>query len=393
MTIILDTDNVFEYLADLNYCNLADRATSQVKVLPAKNFNLWIKFSNDSHLSIKQEVRDFQGKTTGEFNTAWQVQQLFDHFPDLNYQVKDYFQELLYFDIDSSILVVKYLDDYEDLQKYYTKEQQFPVIIAKSIGQLLGSIHAQTFQQVKYQQFWQDAQTKIYQQSGLADNSELLPAESYAHDIIQRLSRITPQVFQMMPQDCWQFFKLYQRFPSLSQAIFELDNSINPSCLVHNDLKLNNILLDLNWESPSSKIIRLIDWESAEWGDPAFDLGCILGSYLEIWLDGLFIDHTLSINESLQLAATPLELLQPSLSALVCAYLEHFPAILKSRPDYLDRAIQFAGLALIQRIEITIDEDRIFGNRGILMLQVAKQLLCSPKSAMNTLFGDHSINR
>ncbi|WP_373546182.1 hypothetical protein [Chamaesiphon sp.] len=105
----------------------------------------------------------------------------------------------------------------------------------------------------------------------------------------------------------------------------------------------------------------------------------------------MFIGNTLSINESLQLATTPLELLQPSLFTLIQSNLESFTAIVTARPDYLDRAIQFAGLALIQRVEITIDEERIFGNRGIVMLQVAKQLLCTPQAAMNTFFDSEFV--
>jgi hypothetical protein len=116
-------------------------------------------------------------------------------------------------------------------------------------------------------------------------------------------------------------------------------------------------------------------------------LGCLLGSYLEIWLDGMAISNTLSINESLQLATTPLELLQPSLCALVEAYLNDFPELKIARLDYLDRAIQFTGLALIQRIEINMDANRNFGNRGIMMLQIAKQLLCEPQASTNILFG------
>jgi serine/threonine protein kinase len=375
MPTILDTDNVFEYLTALNYCDLTDRATSTVTVIPAKNFNLLITFANNQNLLIKQEIHDSNGKTGGEFWAAWQMQRLVASFPTLGQQISLFLPELLYFDPDNSILVVNYLVDYIDLYKYYNQANQFPIIIAKSIGQLLAIIHSQTFQRQEYQQF-------LSKSAHLADSNTAI-------DIIDRLNRITPRVFQMMPLECLQFFKLYQRFPSLAQAITDLGESITPSCLVHNDLKINNILLDINWEQSGSTVIRLIDWERASWGDPAFDLGCILGSYLEIWLDGLAISNNLSINESLQLATTPLELLQPSLSSLVQSYLEGFPAILTTRPDYLDRAIQFAGLALIQRVEITIDEDRIFGNRGIMMLQVAKQLLCTPQAAMNTLFGSN----
>jgi hypothetical protein len=376
MIAILDTENVFEYLADLGYCSATDRDTSQVEIIPAKNFNLLIAFADGRHLLVKQEIHDFQGKTRGEFWAAWQMSRLVEEFPSFGREISDFLPELLYFDPERSILIVKFLADYGDLYRYYLKENQFPLAVAKSIGQFLGTIHGQTFQRSSYHQF-------------LTERSNL--KNSYtAINIIRNLSRITPRVFQMMPLECLQFFKLYQRFPSLSQAIADLASSITPSCLVHNDLKINNILLDLNWQQPNSKLIRLIDWERADWGDPAFDLGCILGSYLEIWLDGLVIGTTLSINDSLQLATTPLELLQPSLFDLVRSYLDRFPAIINARPDFLDRSIQFAGLSLIQRIETRIDEDRLFGNRGIVMLQVAKQLLCAPQTAMNTLFGSES---
>ncbi len=380
MSTILDTDNVFEYLANLNYCNIAAKDTSKVTIIPAKNFNLLIALANGTHLLVKQELHNHQGETKAEFWLSWRIQLLAQEFSNFSGKISRFLPNLLHFDPDNSILIVEYLNNYHDLYHYYTKHNQFPIEIARSIGQLLASVHSQTFQQLEYQQF-------LDQKLAATVVSKKIEKFNPAIDIIDRLSRITPYIFQVMPVDCLQFFRLYQRFPSLSQAIFDLGNGISPSCLVHNDLKINNILLDLKWQSPTSQIIKLIDWERADWGDPAFDLGCLLGSYLEIWLDGLVISSTLSVNESLQLATTPLELLQPSLFTMVQSYLAGFPSILSARPDYLDRVIQFAGLALIQRIEITIDEDRIFGNRGIIMLQVAKQLLCTPQAAIKTIFG------
>jgi thiamine kinase-like enzyme len=382
MPTILDTDNVFEYLARLNYCNPTDKATSKVTIIPAKNFNLLIALANGTHLLVKQELYNDRGETKAEFWLSWRIQLLAQEFSNFGGQISKFLPNLLHFDPDNSVLIVEYLNNYHDLYHYYTKHNQFPIEIARSIGKLLASIHSQTFQRLEYHQF-------LDQQLAATAASRQIEKFNPAIDIIERLSRITPYIFQVMPVDCLQFFKLYQRFPSLSQAIFDLGHAISPSCLVHHDLKINNILLDLNWELPTSQIIKLIDWERADWGDPAFDLGCMIGSYLEIWLDGLVISSNLSVNESLQLATTPLELLQPSLFTMVQAYLAEFPTIIQARPDYLDRVIQFAGLALIQRIEITIDEDRMFGNRGIIMLQVAKQLLCTPQAAMKTIFGSN----
>jgi Phosphotransferase enzyme family len=383
MKVSLDTANVFEYLATLNYCQISDRNRSKVTVVDAKNFNVLIAFEDGRNLLVKQEIHNNSGQTAGEFWSAWQMQELINRFPDLGKKVSAFLPELMHFDPDNSILVVRYLAEYSDLYQYYTNEHKFPVEIARSIGQLLATIHSQTFHQPEYQKFWDDALAEpLREQEGRASSHSVI-------DLINRLTRITPQIFQVMPPECWQFFRLYQRFPSLSAAIIALGNSITPSCLVHHDLKINNILVDLEWERPDSTVIRLIDWERADWGDPAFDLGCLLGNYLEIWLDGLPIGNSLSINESLQLATTPLELLQPSLFAIVQSYLAGFPEIVIADPDYLNRAIQFAGLALIQRVEGELAEKRSFDNRGMVILQVAKQLICTPQAAMNTLFGSN----
>ena len=107
-----------------------------------------------------------------------------------------------------------------------------------------------------------------------------------------------------------------------------------------------------------------------------------------LWLSSLVISQTLTIEESLRLAATPLAQIQPSINALIVAYLDTFPEIVEDRPDFLKHVIQFAGLALIQQIQAMIQYQKSFGNMGICMLQVAKSLLCRPEESMQTVFGN-----
>ncbi len=205
--------------------------------------------------------------------------------------------------------------------------------------------------------------------------------------LIRGLERIGPEIFGLVPADGLKFFALYQRYESLGQAMRELAGAAKPCCLTHNDLKLNNILLHTDWEQETSNIVRLIDWERSSWGDPAFDLGTLIASYLQIWLSSLVVSTSLTIEESLRLAAIPLEQLQPSIAALTRAYFDNFPEILEHRPDFLRRVVQFTGLALIQQIQAMIQYQKSFGNMGICMLQVAKSLLCRPEQSMPTVFG------
>ncbi|RQH32652.1 hypothetical protein D5R40_22095 [Okeania hirsuta] len=146
-------------------------------------------------------------------------------------------------------------------------------------------------------------------------------------------------------------------------------------------------LVAQEWENSSGNIVRLIDWERSSWGDPAFDLGTAIGSYLQMWLGSLVISNSLSIEESLKLATTPLELLQPSIAALALAYFDTFPEIVEYRPDFLRRVVQFAGWGLMTGILSMVQYQKTFNNTGIAMLQVAKALLCRPDSSMSTIFG------
>jgi Phosphotransferase enzyme family len=279
---------------------------------------------------------------------------------------------VLHCDRENSIVVNRFFEEYSDLADYYDEELEFPLEIAATFGKLLGQIHGLSFGRADYQQ-------EILQVLG--------PTKLRAKRFMAQMERLHSGLFGAMPLECLQFYKLYQQFPSLAAAVRDLADQTLACTLVHNDLKLNNILLHHHWSDTNTAVLRPIDWERAGWGDPAGDLGMLLSSYLAMWLDSLVVGSGLSIAESLQIATVPLEMLQPSLYALVQNYLQVFPQILVAQPAYLERVLQHTGLALIGRIESMISYDRVFGNRGIIMLQVAKQLLCNPTEFMPTLFG------
>lgn len=374
MTFILNSDNAFDYLLTQGLLDKSQQPPTKIEPLAAKNFNLLLTFT-EQHLLIKQERLNQKGVAAGEFLIEWRIQEFLQRFPELE-KYRQFLAEVLHFDVENSIIVCRYLDDYRDLMDFYRKEKSFPTEIAIAIGNLLGTIHRDTFERQEYQEFFtQDAM-----------NFDLVS------NLILGFERVEPEIFGLVPDDGLKFFALYQRYDSLGQAIAELGKSVKPACVTHNDLKLNNILVRNNWQDDHNHhLIRLIDWERSHWGDPAFDLGTIIGSYVQIWLGSLVISKSLTIEESLGLAITPLEMLQPSIAALTQTYLNTFPEIIQHRPDYLHRVVQFAGFALIQQIQSMIQYEKSFSNTGIAMLQVAKALLTRPVQSIPTIFG-HTFN-
>lgn len=391
MVFLLNSKNVFDYLKEseeLKEKNIYSGIQQvidehNVESKSAKNFNLLVTLPDRTKLFVKQERFDRQGKTAGEFKREWRIQEFVRRFPEVN-KLETWLPEIANFDVENSILIVKYLDDHQNLGEFYGQENIFATEIASSIGSIIATIHAQTINKRSYEDFF-----------GYSNNNSNSAAK-LTQGMAKRLARITPEIFGTVPADGLKFFALYQRYDSLGKAIAQLNESYQPRCLTHNDLKLNNILIAANWkpslslakeDNQSQVELKVIDWERSGWGDPAFDLGTVIGSYLVIWLQSLIVSRSMAIDESLRLATIPLEVLQPSLAALTKTYAACFPDIVEHDPKFWQKVMQFAGLALIQSIQSTLQYQKAFNNTGICMLQVAKALLCNPQSSIKSVLG------
>jgi thiamine kinase-like enzyme len=383
MELILNEQNVVEYLFKEGICEKPELDTSTVESKLNKNSNFLVNLSDNCKLLVKQKRSDYGIKNNNDWLNELKIQDFIQEFSSLS-PIQALLPKILHLNSNNSIIIVDYLNEYLSLTDFYTKENVFPIVIATSIGSILGEIHQQTFNRKEYQEF--------FSQAGKA-----LPINN-ALKTFQELKQIDPEVLSLFAIEGLKFFVLYQRYEVLGKAINELASAFNPCCLTHKDLELKNILLPINWEQSlvqkqfaTDPTIRLIDWKYSGWGDPAFDLGMLITSYLKFWLHSLIFDEEMTIEDSLRLAAIPLEKLQPSITALTKAYLDSFSEILEYRPDFLQRVVQYSGLGLIHEIQAIIRFQKIFGNTSIYMLQVAKSLLCRPEQSMSTVFGEAAM--
>ncbi|MEH2460267.1 aminoglycoside phosphotransferase family protein [Nostoc sp.] len=375
MVLSLSSHNVIQYLQDAGLCSSEDGASdkSELPGSSKNNFDLLVTLADNRKLLLKQERNvNNDDALPHELFQEWLFHQLLQQFPVLG-NISAIAPLVVHFDEENSILVRNYLSEYQELGIFYHNNDIFPQEIASAIGTTLAGLHRATFNRREYKDFMATAPQGEFRYG--------------FYNPAQGVGSIEPEIFGTVPTDALKFYVLYQQYESLESAIADLASNWNPCCLTHNDLKLNNILLHSRWEKLDNCLVRLIDWEACSWGDPAFDLGTLLASYLGIWLKSLVVDPTIELEESLHLALTPLEILQPSIIALIRAYINAFPMILEYRSDFISRVIQFAGLALIHQIQEMITCRKYFSNADICMLQVAKRLLTMPEQAVLTIFG------
>jgi serine/threonine protein kinase len=379
MVFLLSSENIFPYLLEQGICKSKEHQPIQIEPRAGKNFNLRVSFAENCHFLVKQECHDLNGKTRGEFYSEWRIQELLKTFSDLD-QLRSLMSEAVHFDPERSIIVLNYFQDYCDLGDFYDETKLFPIAIATAIGGSLALIHRATLGSDQYRDFL----------SQKSEGKALLKAPNFVYG----LDRVKPEVFGMICVDDLEFFKLMQRYDSLKQAIIKLSTIWTPCCLIHRDLRLNNILLHQDWQQILAQpelskipVVRIIDWEFFTWGDPAFDLGKIIFGYLKLWLSSLIISPAIDIETALRLAAVPLEILQPTLMGIIQAYLTQCREITDQRPDFLMHVMQYTGFLLIEKVRFNIEGHHPFNNRDICMLQVAKNLLCRPEESLQLIFG------
>lgn len=364
MPFLLSTQNVLTYLNERKITNANSDFLLDIQPKSGKNFNLLIKLKDQTAFLVKQEQHNLDGKTDEEFRREWCLQRLFAAFPELCH-LRRWLVEPIDIDLDRSMIVVEYLSDFVDLYDFYESEQ-FPMSIVENLGRALGQIHRSTFNQHHYETFL------IELNQGKSVNR--IPRVLYG------LERLSVSVFGRVQQESLEFYRLFQRYESLGTAIAQLKASWNPCCLIHRDLRFPNILVQ-----PETANVRIIDWEKFGWGDPAYDLGTVIANYLMIWLRSLVIHKGLDLASTLKLAKVSIAQLQPSLAALRSAYFAEFSEI-----DFV-RSLQFAGVVLIDAIQIKLQYYEPFNNRDICQMQVAKTLLCQPEQAMQTVFGNSNV--
>ncbi|MEA5571399.1 aminoglycoside phosphotransferase family protein [Calothrix sp. UHCC 0171] len=373
MVSSLSSHNVIQYLQEAGLCSSEDGASADSE-LPqsSKNRNFLVTLTGNRKLLVKQERCFGVDGIPHEFFNEWLLHQLVQQFPVLG-NISEIGTSVVHFDEVNSILVRNYLSEYEELRSFYGDNSIFPEAIVTAIGNSLATLHRTTYSRREYRNFMATSPT------GVIRYQFCNPA--------QGISAVSPEIFGNIPTEALQFYIFHQCYESLESAIADLAYEWNPCCLTHNDLKLENILVHSRWQNLDNCLVRLIDWEAASWGEPAFDLGSLIADYLRIWLESMVIDSTLTWEESLQLAVIPVEILQPTILALTRAYLQAFPMILQYRQDFILRVVQFAGLALINQIEQNLKYCQHFDNVGINILQVAKTLLTMPQQSVETVFG------
>lgn len=234
------------------------------------------------------------------------------------------------YDVRRGLLVLEWIEAGQDLERVVAAHGHCPVGLAAALGRVLATLHAVP---VDAQELRRDAPWVL------------------------ALHRPPLEALRYMSAASVELVRRLQADAELCAAVDALREGWSVTALVHRDVKWANAVAHPAPGGSRLTRVKLVDWEMAGWGDPAFDLGSAFSDCL-----------------GLQAPAPPA-------GALWSAYVRTAGLDADAAAVLLKRAVRFAGARSIQAAYEHTQENTVLSDHVADTLTVARELVLGPDEA------------
>ncbi len=263
------------------------------------------------------------------------------------------------------LLVLELIEDGETLSDYHTRRGYFSKTLASHLGTCLAWLHALDTSKAR----------------------RAIPVLGHQPPWALSLHRPELDMLHRMSGGCRKLLRIVQQFPRFGEALDRLRREWRCDRLIHGDVRWDNCIVHPLPGSCRYTQFKLIDWELAMVGDPAWDVGSALANFLVFWLHSIPISGEDPPDRYLDLARYPLSSMQPALRALWVAYRRNsdFAAAVGDR--LLLRATRYAAVVLLQAAFERVQHLPQLPGTVVGQLQLSLNMLERPLEAAAHLLG------
>jgi aminoglycoside phosphotransferase (APT) family kinase protein len=177
--------------------------------------------------------------------------------------------------------------------------------------------------------------------------------------------------------------QLIYQMPGFMNLVEKAATLWEPTCLVHGDSKLNNFLIKEADPEAGDPLLKLIDWELFNLGDPLWDLATVFQSALTVWV--IHEDPVYKTNTGLK----PFDL--GNIKRFISACFTHYAAAHTwSEVEYpikLEKCTAFCGLRLLHNCFETTPHAKSLRPYSARLLQLTYNILSNPAEAAKQVLG------
>jgi Phosphotransferase enzyme family len=270
------------------------------------------------------------------------------------------------YDSDECLLVLELVPNAEDLFTYHSRRGSFPTSLAKTLGTALSAVHR-------------------YGTSAL--EGETSGKFSGRLPWVLCLDQPGLAIFRDLSGANLQVIRVLQSSPEFRDQLKELREGWQGDAFIHHDMKWDNCLAFGKSASSRKSLVKIIDWEFADRGDPCWDVGAMFGNYLSFWLTSIPITGQEPPNRFLDLARYPLSRMQPAICAYWKAYVRGMGLDAAISQEWLVRAMRYGATRLVQTGYEQMQASTYLTGNLVCLLQLALNILQRPHEAIVHLLG------
>ena len=269
---------------------------------------------------------------------------------------------LVKYDSARHVLVVELLQEAESLGDYHIRQRTFPDDIGRMLGEALGTCHARssTFSENKTLEGLLARRVPV-----------ILTLGRGGHAMLGKFGTIGPPASAIL-----------QQHEDLQALLDALGAEWRFDSLIHGDMRWDNLLV---FPTQTGFDFRIVDWEMADFGDAAWDVGTVLQGFLSAWILSMPIASHLPPEAYVGVAAQPLDPMQPVLRAFWNAYAATRGIPADKRAAELKRCMRFAAARMAwSAVEHCMFEPQLDAF-ATAHLQVSLNILQDPERAVHDL--------
>lgn len=276
--------------------------------------------------------------------------------PEITESVPNFF----IYDNKSKMLILENLYNFETLYNNIERHGGFPRHIIEYLAKTIAYVHGTT---------------------------NHLFHEDYKHipqfsSNIPRFEKITPEILANNNDAFIEMLEIVHSDEKINESLESLRN-LGKHCLIHGDLKFDNILIS----KYENKIpLKLIDWELCGWGNPVVDLGTIMGNHLLLWAKSIRLKKNQSLQNSIKNSKITFMELTIAINYFLKIYKECIKGYSPNFPDIpISDIIRYSGLVILLFVYGELKATYRLSSMGVLLLSLSKTLLTEAHYAMKIL--------
>jgi len=302
---------------------------------------------------------------------------IYDLFYKSNCKIKTCLPHVFEFDRGHDVLITELLSGLQSLNHYnYINYQNddFLEKPANQLGELLATCHT------------------FFQGNERLTNASFLPKKL---PFISTMSHPGPEIFSYYSKANMELLKIIQHNTVLSEFFSTFGYKWSRDTLIHGDIKSDNIFVtkyvispDMDSENSDKQVqIKVVDWEMADVGDPAWDIGSVFQDYLRFWLFSLPITGSETPEQLVMSAPYPLQNAQGAIRSFWRTYKKNANLSEERSHELLRKSAGYCAARLIQTAYESSQDSSELSNIAIYLLQVATNMLSNIDDSLMSLLG------